>query len=251
MNTPLHASWLVLAALLATSACAGGSETGNPALPTPIALSVHSSEPELVAVSQGAQGSSIREAWVAFGEARFLGADECARFGDLDVVGDTEVVADLAEPGGVLKLPTPRGERCGLLLPLENDSQELPAGAPAALGSHSVLVLGERTDGTPFELRYPEHDELELAAESGGLEPAAQPLLLSFDVATWLRDVDLDVATLEADETILIDEAHNLPLLQRFELNLACSLELFADEDEDGQLTEGEPRLARCAPDGS
>ena len=243
--------WLAAALPLAAAACVGGSETGNPVLQTPIALSLHSSEPELVAVSRGAQGSVIDEAWVAFGQARFLGESECARFGDLDVVGDTLLVADLAEPGAVLSLPTQRGEHCGLLLPLEMDTAELPEGAPDELHEHSVLLRGERTDGTPFMLGYPEHDELELAMEDGALDPAAQPLLLSFDVATWLRDVDLDAATLEDDGSIQIDADHNRALLDRFELNLACSLDLFADEDDDARLGQDEPRLARCAPDGS
>jgi hypothetical protein len=242
---------VVLVASVAWTGCAGGSETGNPVESTPIALSLHSSAPDVVAVSRGARGSAIAAAWVAFGQARFLGEAECARFGDLDVVGDTLLVADLARPGAVLRLPSARGEHCGLLLPLEMDSSELPDDAPDELHAHSVLLVGERADGTPFTLAYPEHDELELAVEDGALDPSAQSLLLSFDVATWLQDVDLEAAALEADGSIRIDADHNRALLDRFEVNLACSLELFADEDGDGRRTDGEPRLARCAPDGS
>ena len=56
------------------------------------------------------------------------------------------------------------------------------------------MLRGERTDGTPFLLTYPEQDEIELAAEDGEFEaaPDGVRLLLSFDAAVWMRGVDLD-----------------------------------------------------------
>jgi len=249
MRGPLRRAPIALA--LPLLACVGGTETGNPVLSTPIALSIHTSEPERIAVAAGAPGSAITEAWVAFGEARFLGADECARFGDLTAPAGTQLMADLAQPGAALTLSAQSAQRCGLLLPLQTDGTEPPDAAPPTLRGRSVLVRGRRADATAFELAYGERDELELAVEGGTFDPTAQPLVLSFDVAAWLRDVDLDAATLEPDGAILIDADHNRSLLDRFELNLACSAELYADQDEDGRVSKGEPLLARCAPDGT
>jgi hypothetical protein len=238
--------WLATAALLG---CAGGSETGNPALPTPISLGVRSSDVDAIAISQGAQGTLLAQAWVAFGEPVFLDAAQCARFGNINLPNATLKVADLAQPDVRVSIHLHDGTYCGVALPLQNATTVLPDGAPSELLDHSILLRGKRADATPFSLAYPEHDELELAAVSASIHVTADsaPLLLSFDVATWMDGVDLDSGEIDSDGVIRIDAASNPLLLNRFEQNLACSLELYADQNGDAQVDGTDTRLARCA----
>lgn len=243
------------AALASFNACAGGSETGNPAVPTEIALSVRTSDAQLIALNRGAGadagagGAVLREAWIAFGEAAFLDPDDCARFGELEVFGETLVIADLAHAGALLAIDARADGHCGLVVPLPARNPLVPAGAPQELANHSVVLKGERADGTSFLLTLPEHDELELAALGGSLAPLEHRLLLSFDIAAWMRGVDLEGAEVGGDGVIHIDPRQNNALLDRFEENLECSLELYSDGDEDGTVSSGDALLAVCAPE--
>jgi hypothetical protein len=240
------------ALLVAAAGCAaGGSETGNPAVPMRIDLDARSSDPDAVAVavSSGAAGTVIDEAWVAFGELAFLRGAECAMLGDYDVDGPTAHVADLARAGARLTVEVAEGDYCGLVVPLMSRTTDLPEDAPEELATHSIVLRGRRADGTPFLLTHPEQDELELAARETAfaVDSGAADLLLSFDVAVWMEDVDLDAAEI-ADGVIRIDAENNRTLLDAFERNLECSLELYADEDDDSTVSTPDPLLASCAP---
>jgi hypothetical protein len=240
--------------LLALCACAdGGSETGNPALPMRIGLNARSSDPEAVAISTGTAGTVIAEAWVAFGEFAFLQGEQCASLGDYDVTGPTLDVVDLSRSDARITVEVSPASYCGLVVPLHTatPSAELPDGAPDELAGHSIVLRGERADGTAFVLTHPEQDEIELASEDDAFEVAAEGarLLLSFDAAIWMQGVDLDLAELGADDVIRIDGTNNRALLDAFERNLECSLELYEDSDDDGAVGASDPLLARCAPD--
>lgn len=242
------------AALLALCACsAGGSETGNPSLPMRIGLNARSSDPEAVAVSSGTAGTVIAEAWVAFGEFLFLRGVECDALGDYDVTGPTLEVVDLSRADARITVDVTPGSYCGLVVPLHTatPSAQLPGDAPGELAGHSIVLRGERADGTPFLLTHPEQDELELAAEDGEFEaaPDGVRLLLSFDAAVWMRGVDLDAGEVGDDGVVRIDGDDNRALLDAFELNLECSLELYEDRDDDGTVSDGDTRVALCAAD--
>lgn len=243
----LHAA--MLTALCSWSACAGGSETGNPVLPTEIALSLRSSDPDLIAVSEGAEGSVLAEAWIAFGDVIFLNDEDCARFGEIEAPDTTLVIADLARAGVVISIDTEADGHCGLVVPLPSRNDVLPAGAPDELRGSSIVLRGARADGTPFLLTHTEHEDLELEAIAGTIQTQERTLLLSFDVATWMRDVDLDGAVVGDDGVIHIDPGENSALLTRFEENMECSLELYADGNGNGAVDAADPLLARCFPD--
>jgi hypothetical protein len=242
------------AALFALCACsAGGSETGNPVQPMPIGLDARSSDPGAVAVatSSGAAGTVIDQAWVAFGELTFLRGAECDALGDYDYEGATAHVADLASPDARITVDVAPDGYCGLVVPLQMQTPSLPERAPPELADHSIVLLGERADGTAFVLTHPEQDELELAAQDAAfvVAPDGADLLLSFDVAIWMDGVDLEAAEVDGDGVIRIDAGSNRALLDAFEVNLECSLELYGDGDADGAVSPGDPLLARCAPD--
>ncbi len=234
---------------LALGGCAGGTETGNPAVSTPIALQVYSTDPATVSVGPGEGGSVVRQAWVAFGVFDFRGVGECAGINELNLPpGPSLLVADLADPGTRIELELEADTYCGLVVPLEKITAELPDGAPAELADHSIVIQGQRADGVGFTLAYPEQDELELAGIAGDFDLAAdgEGLLLFFDVSVWMNGVDLQAAALSPDGSIRIDATSNPALLEAFELNVECALELYRDPDGDGALDPGEPQLAAC-----
>lgn len=229
--------------------CAGGSETGNPAMPAEIGLGVRSSDPTAVAISSAAESTVIDEAWVSFGEIAFLAPSECALLDSYPHREATLIAADLALPALSIEVEVKPREYCGMVVTLENNTTDLSGEAPAELADHSIVLRGHRDDGVAFTLAFPEQDELELLATQTAFEVRqGRGLLLAFDVATWMRGVDLHAAELEPDSSIRIDEQTNRALLFVFEANLDCSLELFEDHNGSGALESGEPRIARCAP---
>jgi len=236
---------------LTIASCAGGTETGNPAVPT-LGLQVWSSDPKAVAVSQGAGGTVIEEAWVSFGEFIFLGEGECGDMTEFNgEAGPTLATADLAQAGTRIEIELEAGAYCGLVVPLKKmtPDSELPEGAPQELSDHSIVVKGHRSDSVRFTLAYPEQEELELLGDPGpfSTDSSAEGLLLSFDVSIWMEAVDLDRAQLSTDGTVRIDEQHNPSLLEAFEMSVECALGLYRDTNRNWTLDEGEPKLARCA----
>jgi hypothetical protein len=246
----LRTGWLACALC---AACAGGSETGNPARPTEIALSVHTSDAHAVALASSTGDARIDQAWVAFARFEFFAAGTCKDLGNGN--GDEHraplIAADLAKPGVKAQIDLAPGKYCGVVVPINQHTAPLPAGAPAELGDHSIVVRGKLADGTPFLIAHPEQDELELGAlnDTFTAEPNGASLLFSFDVARWLLGLDLGAAARERDGSIQIDEAHNGALLDAFEANVECALELYRDVDGDGTRSAGDALLARCTKD--
>jgi hypothetical protein len=242
----------VLTGLLTGSlACSeGGSETGNP-VATNMGLGLRSGDPEQVGIGSGSAGVVLEAAWLAIGEVTLLGEGECANLGEIDVFGRTAIAADLVRGDARFTLDVAARSYCGLALPLNLNNSDLPQGAPAALADHSIVLSGHRADGVRFELLHSEQDTIELAADAGefAIEADGSGLLLSFDVAVWMEGLDFDAAEIGDDGVIHIDVSANRALLDAYEANLECSLELFADADDDGALGSGDPRLARCFED--
>ena len=237
-------------AALTVISCAG-TETGNPVVSKSISLHVHSSRPDVVAVSSTTQGTVIDEAWVAFGNFAFLRSGQCGHIDSFMHEGPAVIVADLAGSKLHIEVPVEPRAYCGIVAPLENANTALPKGAPAALRDHSIVVLGHRADGVAFTLAYPQLDELELVPPSDPsflVRSDGPPLLLVFDAATWMEGLDLGRATLATDGSILVDETNNLALLLSFENHIDCSLDLYSDADRSGDLSSDDPLVARCAP---
>lgn len=230
--------------------CAGGSETGNPFRPIPVELQVRSSDPQVAAVSEEAGGTVIERAWFSFGVISFIGDDQCSDPGRFNYeVGDSLVTTDLVDEGTVVDMDIVAGEYCGVIVPLQRRTSVLPDGAPTELSDHSVVLKGKRADGVSFTLAHPEQDELEIIHQVSGtfdVGPSEDPLLLSFDVAILLKDVDFETADIAPDGTIRIDEHNNRELLDDFEYNLECALTLYADADNNGELDSSDRLLATC-----
>ena len=73
------------------------------------------------------------------------------------------------------------------------------------------------------------------------------------DVAEAISQVETDRSDRPNMDVVLkiekIDGDDNRALLDAFELNLECSLELYRDADDDGAVSSADPRLAHCAAD--
>lgn len=241
---------LAVLSTVAMAACAGATETGNPAVPVDIQLDVRTSDASAVGIRAGAADTVIEEAWVALGEPLFLDEGNCGVLDEYPL-GPTLLAADLAAPDARIELEIRPRSYCGLVLPLQQNSPELPDEAPSELADHSIVLTGTRADGTPFLLMHAEQDELEVIADDGSFEVEEDGplLLLAFDVAALMRDVDLDGAQVDTDGVIRIDATQNPGLHVAFDLSLECSLDLYFDVDDDGALdTAIDPHVARCAP---
>ena len=243
--------WLLGGAFMLMLAACAGTETGNPAVSKSLGLNVHSSKPDVVAISSATKATVIDEAWVAFGRFAFLRDGECGQIANFTHMGPAVIVGDLAASRLHVEVAVEPRAYCGVVAPLENANAKLPAGAPAGLHDHSIVVLGHRADGVAFTLAYPQLDELELtppSAPSFEVKADGPPLLLVFDVASWMAGLDLDQASPGPDGSIHVDESANLPLLLTFESNIDCSLELYSDLDRSGNISAGDRLVARCAP---
>lgn len=230
--------------------CAGGSETGNPFRSIPIELQVRSSDPQVAAVSEAAGGTVIEQAWFSFGIIAFIGDEQCSDPDGLNYeVGDSLVTADLADEGTVVEIDMEVGKYCGVVVPLKKWISVLPDGAPDELSDHSIVLKGKRADGISFTLAHPDHDELEIINPVSGhfsVGPTKELLLLSFDLAILMKEMELDTADLAPDGTIHIDEQNNLELLKTFKYNLECALTLYADADNNGELDSSDRLLSTC-----
>jgi hypothetical protein len=230
-------TFFTVAVLLSLVGCTG-TETGNP-FSAQLALDAHSSDPTRVAVRVSEGGDVVEQAWLVLAEIRFVEEAGCADDDgtDFEPLG----AADHAQSGATVQektLPNP-DVFCGIDVPLlTGDPAMLPPGAPAELGGASVLLIGRTAGGAPFRISTAMTPNIRVAAVADAfpMSPADDEVavLLGFDVAAFLRDVDLSTAVTEVDGSIIIDATHNVALLTAFESALAAGMELYRDVDQDG-----------------
>jgi hypothetical protein len=248
-----HGAWKTCAWLSAYSlaACAG-TETGNPSFEGRLAYDAYSSDPSVAALSveDASEAAPLRvdSTWLVLGDVHFLaeGACDAAQDGAVHATGIGE--GDHAESGHVsTALALPEGRYCGVRLPLERARSAVAANVPDALAEHSVLIEGTLADGTPLRLRSARQEPLVLRSEQPFRFSAdAAAVVIGFDVATWLRDVDWSAAERADDGSIAIDVDHNRALFDVFDAALLEGTALFADPGESGAIDEAQ-RLASGA----
>jgi hypothetical protein len=245
-------SFLVVLGLV--SCAGGGAETGNPMAPISIKLQIRSTEPETVAIKEKTGGTMIDQAWVSFGVFAFIKEGLCTKDAAESESGPGKslLVADLAAKGPATEMEIANGDYCGVLIPLQHPTAELPKDAPAELSNFSMILKGERSDGIAFTLTHAEEEGLGIVEPTSGtfnVGASQDPLLLSFDMAVLMKEINLDIAELESDGTIRIDKDHNRALLQEFEINIHCAPTLYADANRNGKLDEKDTLLATCPDD--
>lgn len=230
--------------LLSLSGCV--TETGNPEL-----------DVELRAAATSAQGKvplaatpsiSVTGAWVVIErvELRELtGSTSCESGTEVSHEAEGPFETDLlAATPAAIDIQASTASYCRLRVRL--DKADAVTAAPAALVDHSVLIVGERSDGVAFQIRSRDGFEIELRSDGTpfSLGPTSDQLLLAFDLDSWLGGVDLASADISGDGGIYVDEDENRDLLDTFESNVELAMELYADAAGDGALDEDDPLLA-------
>ena len=244
MKHPLYYSSLCTALVLG---CVGGSETGNPAVPTTLALTLHSTD-DSVATVHGADGLVVESAWIHISELSFVLAANCALVDDDDdevelpgpfVVQLTDTTANIRD------LLLGRSDYCGVELDLERAGREVPVGAPPELRRNTLVVTGHTPAGTPFVVVTQEEFELEVISLTTPfmVDELTNQLLLSFDVARWFETLDLDTLTPGDDGVIHVSLTENTPTLLLFEANVEAAMELARDANGNGELDDEDERL--------
>jgi hypothetical protein len=116
-----------------------------------------------------------------------------------------------------------------------------PAGAPANLTNHSILVQGTTGDGTPFVIRTRRDDDLRIQTAGAGLvvDDALARLFIGFDMSVALAGIDF-ASAVETGGVIFVDHDSNTTLREVFDNNIVSATKLFRDSDDDGSLDSDE-----------
>jgi hypothetical protein len=233
--------------LLALAACVQDpdqvTETGNPELT--LSYRARSSAPAEVAVT-GDAPVRVQGLAVSIREVRMVEGADC----DAPAAVEHQApgfVGDLLTQPTAVRFEVAPGDYCRVRVRFDRaDNSDI-----AGLVDHSMVVTGQRSDDLPYTISSRATPELELRSrgEPFDLSEAHNQLVLAFDAAAWLADVDLDAAVEDDDDDddddhITIDDDNNRDLLRVFEAAVVRSLELYGDEDGDGRADEDEDVLA-------
>lgn len=235
--------WLCV---LGLAACVG-TETGNPSFDGTLSYNAHSTNPQRVALLEGAPDEIVVDtAWLVLGDVGFVPTDMCDPDAQPQVHAPGLGVGDHAPadaPATPLSLAA--GSYCGMHLPFVH-AATAPSSAPPELVDHSILIEGTLADGRAFRITSAFEGDLFLAASNVEFDmSAAQPrALVGFDVATWLGDLSWASATSDSDDIVRVDSINNDAILQAFEQSLARGTALYRDLDGSGQITSESEKLA-------
>jgi len=172
-------------------------------------------------------GLEVEEAWVSIG---WLELGPCSN--DYGSIGEENWPANLLfDPPSRLDFGTGVLDYCAILLELRpSPSDSTP------LEGLTAFVHGTRADGAPVVIETRSALDVNVAGPSFNVSNVA----LGFDLATWLADVDVDAAELDAEGVARIDEAHNRELQSAFEAGLVRAPSVYQDYDRDGRVDEDE-----------
>ncbi len=243
---------LGLAVVALGSACAG-TETGNPPFSGEVSANAIATGSAVTLRSEGTV-ATVQEVWVNLGQLELGGADPCA-----DATGRIAPLG-IDDHGGPEAAPLPAidngGGYCRFRVDLPDQAFELPAGAPAALSNHAVVLSGVTASGIPFEAAVSPATEVRLSAQAPVAFGADAPRkVLAFDVSTWLENVDFDALEPVAgrirlhsasDEGTDAGTAENEAAARSIAERLARGIALYPDEDGDGRPDSDIP-LAEAA----
>ncbi len=234
----------LLALTASVSACAGGTETGNPPFTATLSYAAYSSDESVSLRSTGAS-RVVQSVWLDLADVS-LRADPACGSSRLESTPVPALgIGDHAAGAHNFTSFEGRVERyCALDLPMLRAPNS--AGAPPDYAGLSVLLTGTLADGTPYRVASRVTPTLRLAADRDSFELSAAEshLLVAFDVAAWLAGVDLESAERSADG-ISVSETENPALLRLFEANLASGVALYRDAG-DGKWQAASERIAHA-----
>lgn len=237
------------ACVLWLAACAG-TETGNPSFDGTLGYNTYTTNAQSVALLQSSDDAIVVDnAWLVLGDVGFVGGEGC------DPSVATPVHAEGLGPGDhapVAAVETPltmsEGRYCGMHLPFVRAAAAAD-NTPEELVDHSVLIRGTLPDGRAFTVLSAFDGDLFLEAidQDFAMDAAQSSVLVGFDVATWLGDLNWSSAAADNDNVVHVDGQNNSALLQAFESHLASGTALYRDPDGSGQVTSSSEKLAAGA----
>lgn len=236
---------VALAAAFLACSCAGGTETGNPSFTTALSYTGYSSLPSQFGLLQGGSIATIDSAWFDLAEISFSSDESCGAGGNERIQTPALGVGDHAAGNHNSTAYQGRaGTFCSVEVPFSSVASASNT-APSELIGHALLVRGTLADGTPFSIVSDATPMVELRAMQGGfeLEPSSGDLLLAFDFATWLKNVDFSAAE-RRDGVVVISREMNPAELVAFDAALPVGIALYRDRDRDGRIDPDAEQLA-------
>jgi hypothetical protein len=238
---------LFLCALAPVGGCSSGTETGNPSFQAELAYTAYSSAPSLVGVRDRTATVVVDSAWLDLDAVALLRAGTCGGSAtDALLVPALGIGDHAAGNHNLTRFELASGSFCAVELPFVRAPERAVSGeVPTELAQHSIMLAGSLDNGTRFSLLSAATPVVRLVADAGTFEISTNRArtLITFDVATWLEDLDWSGAT-ERDGTVFVSATENASLLARFEAKLARGVALYLDRDGDGKLDAAPERLA-------
>lgn len=187
-------------------------------------------------------GTEIQSVWVGVSQPGLRPKGSCGERADA-VSGETRAVELLGgDASRAVAVPNrPVGTYCGFDFALDQvSSSDRPSGAPEALGGRSVLVLGERSDGTNFQIRGEFEPDVKMRAGGSDfrIEGGRRDLLSSFAMEGWIETEALEA--IEGESPIIVDASSHPEVFEPFREAFAASVFLFRDEDANGRSDPSE-----------
>jgi hypothetical protein len=222
-------------------ACAG-TETGNPSFDGSLGYEAYSSAPRVAALTRSdpePQALRVDHAWLVLGDVELLQGDAC---GSMPADGPRIPGLGVGDHAGghatATRFELAPGQYCGARLPFSLAGDRLPTQAPDSLHAESIELHGELPDGRAFELRSSLQTSVLLRAHDANfaLDGAHAGVLIGFDVAKWLGELDWTQASADEQGRVLVSAEKNAELLRAFEQELPRGIALFRDSDGDGML---------------
>ncbi len=235
----------------------GGTETGNTQASLRI-IGYQSSQLVTLGLSSLTVGSlEVTTARVVLDRIHFRPFAACNDEGDSEgaqeIQFDGPFVVDLLNPAvlsGLEDVSLAPGRYCRIEMVFKQTDSSDP------ILNRSILVIGARADGTPFQMSTEVDEEFELKNETTGfLIEAVSDLavfFIGFDLDRWFLGINLFDPSVEVssdpggEPLILINDDVNEEIQEQIEDNIKISAGLFEDQDgdEDLDLNEEEDSLA-------
>jgi hypothetical protein len=244
--------------LLGCGGSIGGTETGNATAISLRVIGYQSTQFQSPLTTLTVNGLEVTTARVVLDRIRFRPFSGCQNNAS-DDSSEEEVefngpfVIDLLDPmavSGLENLIVPTGRYCRVELTFKK--LELPEGVDSddPIVNRSILIEGNRFDGTSFQLVTEQDEKFRLENETTGFlitsSSEVAVLFIAFDLDQWFQGIDLSNPSVQIskDESghpiILINDVSNEKLQETIEDNIKLSAALFEDEDEDEDLDPAE-----------
>ncbi len=208
-----------VAALALTAACGGPAVADLDQGEVRITVAGVAGKPEVAAIGDAQGGLAVSRSFLSASAMTLIPCRSGAGNIELDARG-YELISD---PPMSERVSTAVYELCGLQLDIQPVAENVTAGVPQGA---SLYIEGQDADGADFSLESETSTSLRFETDDGSAF-GDQPLLLGFDVSTWLAGLPLPADMADASATQLDSQLVN-------------ATALYADSNRNGALDADE-----------